>query len=36
MQLVEEGRISLDEPVTQILTQLPIQWSAVTVRHCSH
>jgi D-alanyl-D-alanine carboxypeptidase len=34
MQLVEEGRISLDEPVTQILTQLPIQWSAVTVRHC--
>src|ERR1700722_7503729 len=34
MQLVEEGRISLDEPVTQILTQLPTQWSAVTIRHC--
>jgi CubicO group peptidase (beta-lactamase class C family) len=34
MQLVEEGRISLDEPVTQILTQLPTQWSGVTVRHC--
>jgi CubicO group peptidase (beta-lactamase class C family) len=34
MQLVEEGKISLDEPVTQILTELPPQWSAVTVRHC--
>ena len=34
MQLVQEGSISLDEPVTQILTQLPIQWSAVTIRHC--
>src|ERR1700733_2724129 len=34
MQLVQEGRISLDEPVTQILTQLPTQWSAVTIRHC--
>jgi CubicO group peptidase (beta-lactamase class C family) len=34
MQLVQEGRISLDEPVTQILTQLSTQWSAVTIRHC--
>jgi D-alanyl-D-alanine carboxypeptidase len=34
MQLVEEGRISLDEPVTQILSQLPMQWSAVTIRQC--
>ena len=34
MQLVEEGRISLDEPVTQILTQLPSQWAAVTIRQC--
>jgi CubicO group peptidase (beta-lactamase class C family) len=34
MQLVQEGRISLDEPVTQILTQLPTEWSAVTIRHC--
>jgi CubicO group peptidase (beta-lactamase class C family) len=34
MQLVEEGRISLDEPVIQILTGLPPQWSAVTIRHC--
>jgi CubicO group peptidase (beta-lactamase class C family) len=34
MQLVQEGLISLDEPVAQILTQLPTQWSAVTIRHC--
>jgi D-alanyl-D-alanine carboxypeptidase len=34
MQLVEEGRISLDEPVTQILTSLPTQWSAISIRHC--
>lgn len=34
MQLVQEGRISLDEPVAQILVQLPPQWSAVTIRHC--
>jgi len=34
MQLVQEGRISLDEPVIQILPQLPSTWSAVTIRHC--
>jgi D-alanyl-D-alanine carboxypeptidase len=34
MQLVEEGKISLDEPVIQILAELPPQWSGVTVRHC--
>jgi CubicO group peptidase (beta-lactamase class C family) len=34
MQLVQERRISLDEPVTQILTQLPAQWSTITIRHC--
>lgn len=34
MQLVEEGRISLDEPVVKILPQLPPTWSAVTIRHC--
>jgi D-alanyl-D-alanine carboxypeptidase len=34
MQLIQEGRISLDEPVTQILPQLPSPWSAVTIRHC--
>jgi CubicO group peptidase (beta-lactamase class C family) len=34
MLLVEEGRISLDEPVSKILPQLPPAWSAITVRHC--
>jgi D-alanyl-D-alanine carboxypeptidase len=34
MLLVQEGRISLDEPVSKILPQLPRPWSAVTVRHC--
>jgi CubicO group peptidase (beta-lactamase class C family) len=34
MQLVEEGKISLDEPVSQILSELPTPWSAVTIRHC--
>ena len=34
MELVEEGKISLDEPISQLLAQLPSQWSAVTVRHC--
>jgi D-alanyl-D-alanine carboxypeptidase len=34
MQLVQEGRISLDEPVIQILRELPSTWSAITIRHC--
>ena len=34
MQLVESGRISLDESVTKILPQLPAKWGAVTIRHC--
>lgn len=34
MQLVEDGKITLDEPVAQVLNQLPTQWSAVTIRHC--
>lgn len=34
MQLVEEGKISLDEPVSQILSELPTPWSAITIRHC--
>ena len=34
MQIVEERKIQLDEPVSQILNGLPAQWSAVTVRHC--
>lgn len=32
--LVQEGEISLDEPVTRILPQLPPAWSSVTLRHC--
>lgn len=32
MQLVEEGRVALDDPVTTYLPQFP-RWSAVTVRH---
>jgi CubicO group peptidase (beta-lactamase class C family) len=34
MLLVQEGRISLDEPVSKILSQLPSTWSTVTIRHC--
>jgi CubicO group peptidase (beta-lactamase class C family) len=34
MQLVEDGKISLDEPVTQVLNELPTQWSGVTIRRC--
>jgi D-alanyl-D-alanine carboxypeptidase len=34
MELVQEGRISLDEPVIQILPELPSTWSAITIRHC--
>jgi D-alanyl-D-alanine carboxypeptidase len=34
MLLVQEGRISLDEPVSKILLQLPSTWTTVTIRHC--
>jgi D-alanyl-D-alanine carboxypeptidase len=34
MLLVEEGRLSVDEPVTKILPQLPDKWRTVTIRHC--
>jgi D-alanyl-D-alanine carboxypeptidase len=34
MLLVEEGRLSLDEPVIKILPQLPGKWGTVTIRHC--
>lgn len=34
MLLVQEERISLDEPVARILQQLPPRWSAVTIREC--
>lgn len=31
--LVEDGRLSLDAKITDVLTGLPATWSAVTVRH---
>ncbi len=34
MLLVQDGKISLDEPVARILPQLPAQWSDITVRNC--
>ncbi|MBV8470492.1 MAG: beta-lactamase family protein [Burkholderiaceae bacterium] len=34
MVLVQDGKLSLDEPVIKILPQLPPQWAHVTVRHC--
>ena len=33
MMLVEEGKLSLDSKVTEILDGLPAAWSGVTVRH---
>ncbi len=34
MLLVQEGKLTLDTPVRQILPDLPVHWSHVTVRHC--
>ena len=34
MLLVEDGRLSLEDPVTKILPQLPAAWSGVSLRHC--
>ena len=34
MQMVEQGKITLDEPVSRIVPGLPATWSKVTVRHC--
>jgi D-alanyl-D-alanine carboxypeptidase len=34
MLLVQDGKITLDEPITKVLPQLPSTWSAVTIRHC--
>jgi D-alanyl-D-alanine carboxypeptidase len=34
MLLVQEGKITLDEPVVKLLPQLPAAWSDVTIRHC--
>jgi len=34
MLLVQEGQITLDEPVVRLLPQLPAKWADVTIRHC--
>jgi len=34
MLLVQDGKITLDEPITKVLPQLPAKWSKVTVRNC--
>ncbi len=33
MQLVEDGRLSLDTPVTEIVPSLPREWKAIHIRH---
>jgi len=33
MTLVEANQLKLDDPITQILPQLPSEWSGITVRH---
>ncbi len=33
LQLVQEGKLTLDEPARQKITDLPEAWSGVTVRH---
>lgn len=34
LSVVENGRLSLDEPIRSILREVPETWSSVTVRHC--
>ena len=34
MLLVQEGKITLDEPVAEILPQMPAAWSRITIRNC--
>lgn len=34
MTLVQDGRLTLDQPVREILPELPQAWSPVTVRQC--
>jgi D-alanyl-D-alanine carboxypeptidase len=34
MQMVEQGKITLDQPVSTIVPGLPAAWSKVTIRHC--
>ena len=33
MKLVEDGRLSLDTPVTEVIENLPPEWKAIRVRH---
>ena len=33
MQLVEQDRLALDEPITEIFPQAPNSWQGITVRH---
>lgn len=33
MMLVEQGKLSLDDPVTKYITQAPDAWKQITVRH---
>lgn len=34
MEMVEQGKFTLDTPVSRIVAGLPASWSRVTVRHC--
>ena len=34
MQMVEQGKITLDQPVSTIVPGLPAAWSKVTIQHC--
>jgi D-alanyl-D-alanine carboxypeptidase len=34
MLVEQDGKISLDEPIIEILPTLPSKWSAITIRHC--
>jgi CubicO group peptidase (beta-lactamase class C family) len=34
LSLVEKGQLSLDEPVRNLLPEVPETWSGITVRHC--
>jgi len=34
MLLVQDGSLSLDDPITKFLPDLPAKWSHVTIRHC--
>lgn len=36
MQLVEQGKVNLDAPITRYVPNLPKSWQQVTVRHCQN